>query len=416
MLFLIFQFPFSILRLMPPTTKTLSFSRLRVGIFVLAGLAVLGFLILNSTGDFNPFERKLKLKARFASADGLREGAEVQLAGVHIGKVETVKLLPPDSPENAKVEAEITVAQNFGGRPVNERIRTDSIAQLVATSLLANDKMINITPGTTKGAPVEQNHILESATTGSINDLTQSGNDLLKQLNQIAVPANEILNKANKGEGTLGRIINDESLYKNLDATVSETRATVVRLQSTLDEINRGNGSAGKLLKDPALYNNLNRTATQLELISRDLRAGRGTAGKFLNDEAIYNESRAAIADVRQSVAKLNDVADSFQTIARDLNEGKGTAGKFLKDEQLYNDARDTLVRFNSTATKLDAILGDAQAGKGTIGKLLTDETLYNNVNQTTGNINQITTEGTKLIYDFRQNPKKYLRIKFSIF
>lgn len=401
---------------MPPTNKKLTFSRLRVGIFVLVGLAVLGFLILNSTGDFNPFEKKLKLRARFASADGLREGAEVQLAGVHIGKVDEVKLMPPDSPDDAKVEALMTVTQNLGGRPISERIRTDSIAQLVATSVLANDKMINITPGTSKGASVEQNHILESGTTGSINDLTQSGNDLLKQLNQLAVPANEILNKANRGEGTLGRVINDETLYKNLDSTVNETRATVVRLQTTLDEINHGNGSAGKLLKDPALYNNLNRTAAQLESISRDLRAGRGTAGKFLNDEAIYNDSRAAIADVRQAVAKLNGVADSFQSIAKDLNEGKGSAGKFLKDEELYTNARDTLARFNSTATKLDAILGDAQAGKGTLGKILTDETLYNNVNQTAAGVNQITTEGTKLIYDFRQNPKKYLRIKLSLF
>nr|MBA2737830.1 hypothetical protein [Pyrinomonadaceae bacterium] len=84
--------------------------------------------------------------------------------------------------------------------------------------------------------------------------------------------------------------------------------------------------------------------------------------------------------------------------------------------EQLYEDARVTLARFNSTATKLDTLIGDAQSGKGTIGKLLTDETLYNNVNQTASNINQLSSEGTKLIYDFRQNPKKFLRIKLSIF
>ena len=84
---------------MVDTKKTLTFSTLRVGIFVLFGLAVLAFLVLNSSGDLNPFEKKLKLKARFAAADGLREGSEVQLAGVRIGKVESVGFLPPDSPE-----------------------------------------------------------------------------------------------------------------------------------------------------------------------------------------------------------------------------------------------------------------------------------------------------------------------------
>ena len=391
------------------TRKTLTFSKLRVGIFVLIGLTVLGFLILNSSGDFNPFQDKMRLKARFAAADGLREGSEVQLAGVRIGKVEDVKFLPPDSPEDFKVEAVMAIDKEMNGQPISERIRTDSNAQLVATSLLANDKVINISPGTAKGSPVAENATLNSGVAISINQLTQTGNDLLQQINKLSIPANEILNRANRGEGTLGQILNDESLYKNLDATVSE-------MQATLDKVNRGRGTAGRLLNDPELYNSLNRSVAQLEKITTDIRAGRGSAGKFVTDDALYNETRAAIIDLRTSAAKINSIADDFKLISADLTAGRGTFGKFLKDEQLYNDAKDTLARFNSTATKIDSILGDAQAGKGTLGKFVTDETLFNNINQTASNFNQLSSEGTKLIYDFRQNPKKYLRIKVSLF
>jgi len=398
------------------TTKTLTFSKLRVGVFMLLGLAVLGFLILNSSGDFNPFEKKMHLKARFAAADGLREGSEVQLAGVRIGKVEKVTLLPPDSPEDFKIEAVMVIGQELNDSPITERIRTDSNAQLVATSLLANDKIINISPGSSKGSPVSENDILESRVAISVNQLTQTGNDLLEQINKLAVPANEILNKANQGEGTLGRIVNDESLYRNLDTTVAETKLTVTKLQTTLDKVNSGQGSAGKLLNDAELYNSLNKTVAQLESISNDIKSGRGSAGKFVTDDALYNETRAAIIDLRTSAAKINSIADDFKVISGDLTAGRGTFGKFLKDEQLYNDAKATLARFNSTATKIDAILGDAQAGKGTLGKFVTDETLFNNINQTASNFNQLSSEGTKLIYDFRQNPKKYLRIKLSIF
>lgn len=401
---------------MVETKKSLTFSKVRVGIFVLFGLAVLAFLILNSSGDFNPFEKKLKLKARFAGADGLREGSEVQLAGVRIGKVEKVDLLPPDSPEEFKVEATMAIDNELNGRPITERIRTDSNAQLIATSLLANDKTINISPGTTKGSPVSENAILESRVAISINQLTQTGNELLEQINKIAIPANEILNKANQGDGTLGRFVNDESLYKNLDATVSETKLTMSKLQTTLEKVNHGGGSAGKLLNDAELYNNLNRTVAQLESISADIKAGRGTAGKFVTDDALYNETKAAIVDLRTSAAKISSIADDFKLITADLTQGKGTAGKFLKDEKLYDDAKNTLARFNSTATRIEAILADAQAGKGTLGKLVTDETLYNSINQTASNVSQLSSEGTKLIYDFRQNPKKYLRIKLSLF
>lgn len=394
---------------MVQTKPKLTFSQLRVGIFVLAGLAVLAFLILNSTGDFNPFEKKLRLKARFAAADGLKEGSVVQIAGVKIGKVESVSLLPPDSPENSKIEAVLAIGSELNEKPITDRIRSDSTAQLIAVSVLSNDKIINITPGTDKGSPVNEGHVLESTEAISMNQLTKTGNDLLQQINKIAVPANEILNKANQGEGTLGALVNDESLYRNLDATVAETKLTITKLQTSLDKVNKGDGTAGRLLNDPALYDNLNKTVSQLEAISADIRAGRGSAGKFVTDDALYNETRAAIIDLRTSAAKINSIADDFKLISTDLAEGKGTAGKFLKDEKLYEDARSTLERIN-------AILADAQAGKGTIGRLVTDETLYNNINQTASNVNQFSSETTKLIYDFRQNPKKYLRIKVSLF
>ncbi len=394
---------------MVETKKKLTFSTVRVGIFVLFGLAILAFLVLNSTGDFNPFEKKLTLKARFAAADGLKDGADVQLAGVRIGQVESVNFLPPDSPEEAKIEAIMKVDRELNGTPITERIRTDSKAQLIATSLLANDKTINITPGTSKGSPVGENYVLESRVGVGINQLTETGNELLGQINKLAIPANEILNKANQGDGTLGRIINDESLYQSLDATIDE-------MQAALDKVNKGQGTAGRLINDPQLYDSLNKTVGQLESISADIKAGRGSAGKFVTDEAFYNETRAAIADLRTAVAKINSVADDFKQISADLAAGRGSAGKFLKDEQLYNEARDTLTRFNSTATRVEQLIADAQAGKGTVGKLINDETLYNNLNQTASNVNQLSSEGTKLIYDFRQNPKKYLRIKLSLF
>jgi phospholipid/cholesterol/gamma-HCH transport system substrate-binding protein len=401
---------------MPRSQKSLSFSQLRVGIFVFAALLILGFLIINSSGDFNPFEKKTHLKARFVSADGLHANAEVQLAGVTIGKVEEVKFLPPDTGEEERIEAQFSVVQELDGKPIADLIRTDSTAQLIATSVLGNEKIINITPGSSKGSPVAENAILLSSSPVGINQLTATGNDLLKQINKIAIPANEILNKANQGEGTLGRFVNDDSLYRNLDATVAETKSTMEKLQTTIDKVNRGGGTAGKIINDPELYNSLNKTVLQLEAISTDIRAGRGTAGKIVSDDALYNETRAAIADLRTSAAKINGIADDFKLITADLAEGKGTAGKFLKDEKLYDDAKDTLARFNSTAAKIESILADAQAGKGTIGKLVTDETLYNSVNQTASNVNQFSSEATKLIYDFRQNPKKYLRIKVSLF
>jgi phospholipid/cholesterol/gamma-HCH transport system substrate-binding protein len=394
---------------MPDTRKSFRLSQVRVGIFVLFGLAILGFLIMNSTGDFNPFEKKLRLKARFMAADGLREGSEVQLAGVRIGKVDSVLLLPPDTEDEAKIEAQMTVDHELSGRPITERIRTDSTAQLVAVSLLASDKLINISPGTTRGEPVQENYVLESRNSTTISNLTETGNDLLDQIKRLAVPANEILSKANRGEGTLGRIVNDESLYRNLDTTIADAKTSIRQLQITIDRVNRGEGSAGQFLNDKALYNNLNKSVLQIEAITRDIRAGRGTAGKIVSDDALYNETRLAVNDLRSAANRINLLLD-------DVSAGKGTIGKLFNDDKLYGDASVTLDRFNNAATRIESLIADAQAGKGTIGRLMVDDSLYNNANSTAQSINKFSDEATRLIGDFRQNPKKYLRIKLALF
>ena len=65
---------------------------------------------------------------------------------------------------------------------------------------------------------------------------------------------------------------------------------------------------------------------------------------------------------------------------------------------------------FNELSNNIEsALLKDVEAGKGTLGRLAKDEQLYNN-------INELSAEIVKLIYDFRQNPKKFLTIRFTIF
>src|SRR3954454_12982196 len=149
---------------MPPSKKTIGLSELRVGLMVLISIAILIFLLLNATGDINPFARKLRVKTQLANAQGLREGSEVRLAGVRVGKVEDVKLLPPsDNPDAKKVEATLAIDGTIDSRPASERIRSDSTVQVGSSSLLGNDVLLNIIPGTTISEPVREGATLPSS-------------------------------------------------------------------------------------------------------------------------------------------------------------------------------------------------------------------------------------------------------------
>src|ERR1041385_6839941 len=381
---------------MPRSRTTISLSQARVGIFVLLAIVVLVFLVLNASGDINPFSRKLHLKARFVDANGLREGSEVRLAGVRVGKVERIVLLEPSPvPGAPRVEAQLTVDSTIDGRPANERIRSDSQAQQGSPSLLGNEMLINITPGTAVGQPIQEGAVLPSSSSNAVNDFATSGTDLAQRLSKLSDQISEIVLEVKKGEGTMVRLFSDETLYNNLNATIRET-------QDVMTQIRSGNGSAGRLINDPALYNNANDITLQLRAIADDLRAGRGTAGKLLTDDELYNR-------INRTADRLDKSVDQINLVIAEVNAGHGTLGRLIRDEQIYNDARAAIARFNTTAERIDNLVAAAQRGEGTVGKLLNDETLYTNVNQ-------LSSEGVKMIYDFRQNPKKYLTIKFELF
>ncbi|MEJ7710783.1 MAG: MlaD family protein [Pyrinomonadaceae bacterium] len=246
--------------------KTFGLREVRVGLVVVVSIAALIFLLLNASGDISLFSQKLTLRARFASADGVRPGAEVRLAGVRVGKVDTVSLLQPsDDPNAPKVEVLLKIDDRIDGRPAQERIRKNSQAQLGSPSLLGSDKLVNITPGTSLADPIQDNDLLVSATgTGGFDDLTASSNDFVAQLNRISDQVNEIVRKINEGEGSIGRFLNDEAFYNNLNATLRD-------VQGVTSDVRAGRGSAGKFINDPALYDSLNTTVGQLQLIAEDL-------------------------------------------------------------------------------------------------------------------------------------------------
>src|SRR2546421_2921068 len=247
---------------MPPAKKTVGLSELRVGLLVVVSIAVLIFLILNASGDINPFSRKLHLRARFADANGLREGSEVRLAGVRVGKVEKIALLPPSTEPNApRVEALMVIDSVIDGRPASERIRKDSTAQQGSPSLLGNEMLINIGPGTALGPPVKDYDILQSSSANTVNDFATSGTDLAQRLSKLSDQISVIVKDVQEGKGTVVRLFSDEALYNNLNATVREADE-VMRL------IKSGNGSAGRFVNDPALYNNANEIAVATRRIA----------------------------------------------------------------------------------------------------------------------------------------------------
>jgi phospholipid/cholesterol/gamma-HCH transport system substrate-binding protein len=99
------------------------------------------------------------------------------------------------------------------------------------------------------------------------------------------------------------------------------------------------------------------------------------------------------------SVKSFTDKTNAFLD---DVRNGKGTLGKLTTDDALYTNLRDASASIRDASAKLDS-------NQGTAGKLFTDPALYDNMTGLTGDLRL-------LIADFRQNPKKFLHVQFSMF
>ena len=379
-----------------PKSKQASLSELRVGILVVVSLVILIFIVFTISGDlkFPGMNKTTIVRTRMASVDGLREGAEVRLSGKKVGSVREIIFgneIPKDATAQTNSEIVMEIDGRLDGRPAIERIRTNSLAVLKGAGVLG-DNVIDITPGTGAGAPIKDGDYINSVAQKSVGDIINAAQTAVTNLNMISDDIRTMTGNMRAGKGSMGKFINDESFYVDLDRTVREA-------ESLLQAFRDGKGTVGKLLNDPTLYNEANETITKLRRISDQMNdqigSGKGTIGKLLKDEELYNRTNSLIK-------RLDDTSARLERAMAKVERGEGNLGKLLNDEKLYADARETIDKLNKIATGLER-------GEGTAGKLLKDERLYQN-------LNNMSAEVTKLLYDFRQNPKKYLSVKVAIF
>jgi phospholipid/cholesterol/gamma-HCH transport system substrate-binding protein len=364
-------------------TKT-GLSELRVGLLAVGTITILIIFILSVSGDISLFRRTLTYHTRFAAAEGLKNGDEVRLAGKLVGKIDKVEFGPIPT---SKDEKPILVTMVVDAREVNSRIRKDSQAVLAQQGFLG-DHVVDISAGTINAEPLPDGGEVLSADQAGLAQVFSGANDILVQFNTVGKQLQELMDNINQGKGTVGKLLHDDEFYTNLNRTV-------LAFQDLGSRISKGEGTAGKLINDPKLYEDLRAATNDIQGIVADARAGKGTIGKLINDDQVYRQAN-------DMLAKLNSTAEKFERITDDIEAGRGTIGKLIKSEKLHDDVQATVASFRSISDRLDK-------GEGSAGKLLRDEQLYNNLNQTTAEL-------VKLLYDFRQDPKKYLRIRVSLF
>jgi phospholipid/cholesterol/gamma-HCH transport system substrate-binding protein len=357
-----------------PSREKVSVAQLKVGILGIVALACVTLLIFLLTGNTQFFKHQVDLHVYTSDAAGLTSGAPVRINGIPAGNVKNVELSGENNPARI-IKVDLAVDQ-----AMLKQIPVDSIASIASDNLLGSSKFLQITKGT-KPETVQPGATLKSASTQQFDALVQQGFGILDSLQGVLGKITDIVNQVEVGKGTIGKLLVDETLYNNLQATVAQVQLLATTLNSK-------NGTIGHLINDDQLYNQAQSVITRLDNVTRGLEQGQGTAGMLLKDPKLYND--------------LDKDVDQLNTLLNNLNAGKGTAGELLHDDKIARQISSTLDKVNVTLDKVNS-------GQGTLGQLLVNPQLYDAATGTTRELQGF-------LKDFRANPKKFLSIKLHVF
>lgn len=360
-----------------PSQQEVKWSQLKVGLIVLVSvtfLCILLFLMTSASG-MTLFSKKLVVHTYFNNSAGLKVGAPVELEGVTIGEVQRVSI----TTDAARKLTPVLVVMKLDPR-YDSSLHTDSTASLSTVGVLG-DTVIDINSETAVGPELKDGAELHTLEEPNLQDVVKASQGTVESLNVILAKMNRIVDSIQSGQGSVGKLIEDPTLY-------DQATATLAQLHALTANINEGRGSVGKLLNDDQLYDRLNDTVAKLDDIANALNSGHGSAGKLLKDDSLYNN--------------LNSTVAHANSILAEADAGKGGLGLMTKDPAFAK-------RLNDTVTQLDTLLSNVNAGKGTIGKLATDDQAY-------ANLNKLLVSSNDLVTTIRSDPKKYLTIHMKIF
>ena len=308
----------------------------RVGLFFLLGLALIWVTFETLSGGKVFQDKGYTLIAGFESLKELKQGDEVRMAGVKIGIVEKTELAG-----SRRAEATLRIESKY--KIKDDATATIVMAGLIGTNYIGIDLGSPTAPDLQPGAEIKtkvtpdlnsvmtQIGALGQKLEGALGNLgTAFGGDgkspgIIQKIDTLVTENREkigttmtnlqqITDKVNKGEGTLGKFINDPKLHDDLLSAVAdiksgaaEAKTFLANTQGIIDQIKAGKGAVGALVFDDKAGDDMRVSIANMRAISDKLAKGEGTLGKLINDDSMLRDAQAIMKKADRALDGLDD-------------------------------------------------------------------------------------------------------------
>ncbi|NRD24609.1 MCE family protein [Winogradskyella litoriviva] len=298
--------------------KTTETQKIRLGIFVLLGTLLFVTAVYFIGQRQNMFEKTFTISAHFQNINGLQKGNNVRYSGIHIGTVKDISML-----NDSVIKVDMAIEEK-----IIEHIKTDAIAAIGSDGLVGN-MIINIVPGNNIGAPVVRNgDTIESYSKIGADDILST---LGSSSENIAILSSDLLKITNaviKGKGTIGVLLNDTLMAKDLKQSVTNLRQVSYNATQSINELNT--------------------------ILSNIKTNDNSVLGLLINDTISNHKLKTVIKNLEISSQEIENLVKNANTVVTDIQSNKGALNYVLNDTSLVNNLKHTLKNINEGTSKFN--------------------------------------------------------------
>lgn len=291
-----------------------------VGIFVFAALVIFVLGVMTLGGQKNLFNKGATIHAVFSEVNGLQPGGNVWFAGVKVGTVQTIAF-------NKEGKVDVAMNINETSLPI---IKQDARAKVGADGFIGN-KIVVLTGGSATAPVVKDGSTIQTETALNTEEIMATLQENNRNILAITTDFKTISHKMLNGEGSVGKLLNDEQLYRDLQTSMASLRLAAANAQTLAANVNE---YTGKLTAKGSLANDL------------------------VSDTVLFSRLRSTVREIDALTATAGQIVSNLNATSQDINQKladpSSPAGLLLNDKEAAADIRATLKNLQTSTQKLD--------------------------------------------------------------
>ncbi len=294
--------------------KTAS-QKISLGLFVITGLIIF-ILAVYFIGDKQKmFGKTNHLEAIFNNVNGLQLGNNVRYSGINVGTIRGIEMI-----NDTTIRVDMII-----DKAIISYIKKDAVATISSDGLVGN-MIINIIPGNGNKPSVEPGDIIRTInrirTDDMLSTLNQTNENAAKLTQNLLKITNEII----KGKGTLGSLLNDTLIARDLKETMQYLKLTTKSASETVSKIDN-------------IVASLDNKNNVLGVIK---------------DTAVANNLKTTIANLEKSSSEINKVVTNLNATILNIKDGKGALNYLSNDPELVEKIDSTMTNLQTASVKLN--------------------------------------------------------------